>query len=175
MAHVFINFRLNLNLCVTVCRWDSLCAYLCVLHVWPCVCHRTVGFTMRLILGEQCFMFGFNENEQLQAQRLSSLFTTLQLNLISSQDLSLITLRLRGKNALRLSHELGWSESLKQANLQSWQIGLRLILFALYAQIFFSSVHLKITLEVRCVRNCTNRLRAFKKVRKHGEKTCSPF
>lgn len=81
----------------------TVCIPVC-LHVWPRVCLRTVDLTINLIQGEQCFTFGFNGNKQLRAQRLSSLFTTLQLNLISSRDLSLITLRVkeRGKKCLEI-------------------------------------------------------------------------
>lgn len=61
-----------------------------------CVCLRMADLTICLIQVEQCFMFGFNENKQLRAQCLSSHFSALQLNLISSWDISLITLRLRG-------------------------------------------------------------------------------
>lgn len=75
----------------------SMCVYVsvCVL-----VHSSTVDLTKSLTQGEQSFRFRFNGNKQLRAQCLSFLFTTLQLNLISSRDLSLITQELRGKNVL---------------------------------------------------------------------------
>lgn len=90
--------------CVCVCASVIACVgwFLCVcVCVWPWLWHcRTVDLTISLMQGEQCFRLRFNGNKQLRAQRLSSLFTTLQLNLISSRDLSLITPELREKNAL---------------------------------------------------------------------------
>lgn len=113
--------------CVCACFLVYICVCVCV---WTWLRHsRTVGLTISLMQGEHCFTFRFNGNKQLRAQCLSSLFTTLQLNLISSRDLSLITPEPREKkSALWLLHELGWSESLKQANLQSLQVSFRLLI-----------------------------------------------
>lgn len=143
----------------------SMCVYVsvCVL-----VHSSTVDLTISLTQGEQCFRFRFNGNKQLRAQCLSSLFTTLQLNLISSRDLSLITQELRGKNVLWLFHELKWSELLKQANLQSLQVSFRLfILFFFSSDLLTSfSMHLKwkhkTTLEIKCRKRCRN-------LRKHSQ------
>lgn len=83
---------MNLNLCLMVRGWDGLCAHLCT-DVCDSALARLVDLTISLIWGEQCFTLGFKGNKQFRAQRLSSLFTTLQLNLISRWDISLITLR----------------------------------------------------------------------------------
>lgn len=94
--HVLLSFGSNLNLrpilsgLLLFIYVESL---LCKMWLWP---SRTSGLTVSLMQGEQFLNIRLNGNNQLRAQCLSSLSTLLQINLIRSQGLSLITLEIKG-------------------------------------------------------------------------------